>query len=180
MVEPATTAQDVSKCRDRGAQRGQIQVFPQQQEFGAPAVVGIGIILLRVHMHRLGAGVCRAWRRPHDGLATEERADAFQQIDEAPRPGIDDARLQQYRQLLRRVRQRLARHPQRMRKPRLDVMHLFAMFECLGERRDHTQHGALARLGDRFACGSRTCAHRQRQLARRHRHPIADMHRDAG
>ncbi len=151
-----------------------------QQTFGAPAAFGVDLAVRRVAVvvgvavfadvmpMNIVAFVRRAQVRAqaHGArAAVDEFGDAFEQIDESLRAGIDHAGLLQQGHLLRRARQRAARLHQRAGEAaaRIVAQPGRGFLHRIGEAVDHAQDGAFDRMGEGAAGAVGAMTHRRGQ-----------------
>ena len=124
-----------------------VQLARAMQDVGR-VHAGLGLAFARV----------RAQRRPS---TADVRVDALEQVDEAERAGIDHPGVAQDRELARGVVERDPGPRQRLRESAAEVAHVpcYDLSELVGERRQHREDGALARLRERLAGGERAMRH---------------------
>ena len=168
---------------DRGAQARAVQAFAQQQAFAAPAVAGVGVEEFLVRFRGLEVGQRFGFHlQALDAGATtlDEIVDAFEQVEETLRAGIDHAGLHQHRQLLRRIGERASRLFERGLEPAPRGLGVALRLERAGEGVDHAEDGAFARF--RHGLARRACAslHRAGQDGRRHGDAVAQILGHAG
>ena len=144
-----------------------------QQTFGAPATVGVNLIVGRmcvgVVVVLVVDGLVRRAQlcmQAHRARATfDEFGDTFKQIDEALRAGIHHAGLLQQRHLLRRMRQRALRRCERAGETAAGVvLQLDRRFlHRVGKAVDHAEDRAFHRMRQRAAGAVGAVAHRRGQ-----------------
>ena len=144
--------------RQRVAHPHEVEFTAGEHAFGAKAKVAGGLNRLQMHLIVLAAGGIPGFRRHPQGAtaAIDEVLNAFQEIDKSGGASVDHAGGAQYRQLVGRIRQRLASAhkslPEEYREVADAGLDLTAQFT--GVIGDDAEHGAFARIGQTRACSA--------------------------